>query len=216
MLGARSIPDSQWFAMDPRTMRSGAFSVVVRGSAGNVPVFGTLASRYGLAFISPSPISAGELVLDVTIRSHSFPTRVRVVAQDEVQHKNKSVLRYFTQLVGIAADDWDFLVRYVEDKPEPAAVAPVPTGPDEDFRLLPLRVQRQIVALLSGARRLAAPTAGAAPLIRYNTIRSHTAGVLVYKDIMVHSRIAIDGEVRNHATRFRLHPGDHIEELKDR
>ncbi|GAC1423792.1 MAG: hypothetical protein NVSMB5_17640 [Candidatus Velthaea sp.] len=194
-------------------MRAGAFSVVVKTGAGNVQVLGTLVSRFGIAFISAKRFDGSELTLDVTIRSRCFPTRVKVLAQDEVVHKDKSVLRYFTQLVGIAADDWDLLVRYVDDKPEPPAAPPVPAAADEDFRALPLRVQNQIVGALSRLRRLAPPSDGAAPLIRYSTIRTRVANDLVYKDIVVHSRIVVNGETVRYNTRFRLHPSEQIEEL---
>lgn len=213
MLGQRAAQESRWFAMDARTMRPGAFPVVVRANAGNVAVLGTLASQFGLAFISPTKIDGSELTLDVTIRSRCFPTRVKVLAVDEVKHKDKNVLRYFTQLVGIAADDWDLLVRYVDDKPEPRAVTP-PAAPDEDFRSLPLRVQNQIVGGLVRARRLAPPADGAAPLIRYKTITARVADERVYTDIVVHSRLTVNGETMRYDTRFRVHPDERIEELK--
>jgi len=212
MLGQRAIPDSQWFAREPRSMRAGAFPMMVRLGTKIVPVLGTLASRFGVAFISEFKIDGPELTINMTIRSRTIPSRVRIVAQDEVRHKDKNVLRYFTQLVGIAADDWDALVRYVDDLPEPPPPAARPAAADEDFRSLPLGVQRAIVGTLARARRVAPPDGDTAPLIRFNRIATRTVGDTTYTDIVVHSRILIDGETKRYNTGFRLFPDGRIEE----
>lgn len=117
--------------------------------------------------------------------------------------------RFATKFAGIAADDWDAIVRFVHDEPEPDEkgadeIRSAMQKEDNAFRLLPLAVQRQIVEILVGSNKLARPGEDQAPLVKmqYGGRTRHN-GVEVHR-CSVHSRIDVDGEIRQFDTTFLI------------
>lgn len=170
-------------------MKTGAFrgSLKIDGIAH--PIIGVLASSRGIAFLSQSTISKPEVDIRFTIREHEIPARVKIVSFDEINHHGKKAVRYFCEFLGLKTDDWDLIVRYVKDTPEPKT-AVVESKSDEDFRILPQRVQSQIIEHLVRQKRLARPDSGTAPLLKFHVLgtRALPEG-LTMQDMTVHSRL---------------------------
>ena len=98
---------------------------------------------------------------------------------------------------GIAADDWDAVVRFCKRRPDPANKAAgelaALAGTDDDaYRLLPLRVQQHVVAVLIQAGRLAAGSDAKNPLLRMSYGGTTRTGA---HRLLVHSRRNDDDEV---------------------
>ncbi|HTU82293.1 MAG TPA: PilZ domain-containing protein, partial [Candidatus Acidoferrales bacterium] len=153
--------------------RAGAFHVWWQAgpSTENVrPGIGLDLSPNGLMFIIPDKIPATEFNLLLGVEDRKIPVRVRYVRGDAVQHNGAPWNRYMGEFTGIAADDWDRIVRYVNHEAEPKDRRKMQNQemhkqPDDAYRLLPLAIQNKIVAILVSKRRLAPPNPGQPPLL---------------------------------------------------
>ena len=208
--------DAMWFENGASGSKHGKFIGHALHNGREIPILGTTVSREGLAFVSPTQISADELSVTFTLRQRRIPSRVKVQRGEAMQAPERIVHRYFCSFTAIAADDWDAVVRYVEDQPEPPKPA-TPAGPmvDEDFRTLPHAVQQQIVEQLVRLKRLAPPKPGHQPLIRLQTgaVRELGDGRSC-QDVVIHSRIGGHHhahEQRSFDTRFRVYANHRIE-----
>jgi hypothetical protein len=208
----RGSRESSWFENGAAGTRQGNFHGHVSSPGGRIAIVGTTLCRQGLAFFSPVRFAETDLHVDFAVRSRIVKTRVRVERGEVVQSAKRVVHRYFCSFTGIAADDWDAVVRYVDDIPEPpppAAAAPVV---DEAFREFPSAVQNEIVELLVGKKRLSAPRPGAAPLIRVRAYLPRDLGEgRSVRDVSVHSRIVIDHRTHAYDTRFRVYANGTVE-----
>ena len=128
-----------------------------------------------------------------------------------MQAPERVVHRYFCTFTAIAADDWDAVVRYVENKPEPAKHTAANKN-DDEFRSLPGTVQSAIVDQLVRAHRLNPPAPGTVPLIRMvaGGLRDVGNGRTA-RDVLIHSRIKIGDEMRAYDTRFRVFSAQRVE-----
>lgn len=205
--------ETLWFENGAAGARAGKFAAqaLVNGKA--VAVMGTAVSREGLAFVAGSTFAAKELDLTFTLRQRTIAGRVRVDRSEAMQAPERIVHRYFCSFTAIAADDWDAVVRYVDNVPEPKPVEKRVVA-DDDFRALPNVVQTAIVQHLVRAGRLAPPAAGMAPLIRLKTgsVREIGAGRIA-QDVLIHSRVMGADGTRSHDTRFRVFSNGTVEAL---
>ncbi len=212
MFGRR---DRLWFENGAAGVRQGKFAGQVALDGKRLPIIGTAMSKEGLAFVSAIQILASELPFTFKLRERTIESRVRVERGEPMQAPERIVHRYFCVFTAIAADDWDAVVRYVENKPEPKpAEIPKPVV-DDEFRALPGRVQDGIVACLVRNKRLAPPSPGNAPLIRLRAgSMRDLGGGRSARDVLIHSRIVSrDDGVRSHDTKFRVYSDERIELL---
>ena len=98
---------------------------------------------------------------------------------------------------GIAADDWDAIVRFCEDRDDPGNKAAdelhaIQNAPDDAFRLLPLQVQERVVDALVRAGRLAPDSNAKNPLLRMQYTGRTKTGI---HRLSVHSRRSVDEEI---------------------
>jgi len=209
LLGGR---ESMWFENGAVGARQGNFHGHVSSAGRRVAIVGTTLCRQGLAFFSPVRFAETELHVDFAVRSRVVKTRVRVERGEVVQSPQRVVHRYFCSFTGIAADDWDAVVRYVDDIPEPPPPAVAAPVLDEAFRAFPSAVQNEIVDLLVRKKRLSAPRPGTAPLIRVRAYLPRDLGEgRSVRDVSVHSRIVIDQRTVSYDTRFRVFSNGTVE-----
>jgi hypothetical protein len=203
--------EQRWFENGAAGARHGKFAGQVVAEGRKISVVGTTVSREGVAFVSPLQLAVPELAFTFTLRERTIPSRIRLDKGEPMQSPERIVHRYFCTFVAIAADDWDAVVRYVENKPEPKKVDFTPKA-DEEFRALPVAIQNAIVEHLVRAKRLVPPTSGTVPLIRLTagSIRDLGNGRTT-QDVLIHSRILVDGETRAYDTRFRIYSNMRIE-----
>ncbi len=93
---------------------------------------------------------------------------------------------------GVAADDYDALVRYLKGMEEVGNqgqkdLALARSGSDDAYRMLPQAVQQRVLTALAGAGRLEIPPAGQAPLLRMEDLGPAADGS--GRRLAVHSRV---------------------------
>ncbi|HTD37336.1 MAG TPA: hypothetical protein VK669_07470 [Candidatus Limnocylindrales bacterium] len=203
--------EQRWFENGAAGARHGKFQAHALSDGRKIPVLGTTVSREGVAFVSPRQLAETELQFTFVLRERSIPSRVHVDESEAMQAPERVVHRYFCTFTAIAADDWDAVVRYVENKPEPPKLA-VAKKPDDEFRALPSIVQNAIVDQLVRAKRLNAPAPGTMPLIRMiaGSVRDAGQG-RTSQDVLIHSRVKIGDEMRSYDTRFRVFSAQRVE-----
>jgi hypothetical protein len=175
------------------------------------PGIGLEISPNGLMFIIPEKLPGNEYNLILRLNEVKIPVRVRTARSDQIQHQGKQWNRYMGEFVGIGADHWDMLVRYVNNEEEPPdrskLANPETSKQDDAYRLLPLAIQNKIISKLVGLSRLERPQAGQVPLVKlfYGGLVSKPGEPAIHR-INVHSRIVINDELMAYDTRF--HVGD--------
>lgn len=189
--------------------RPGAFHLWWAAPAGDPrPGIGLEISPNGLMFMIAEKIELPEFNLIVRIGETKMPIRVKRVRGDQVEHHGKPWNRYMGEFVGIAADHWDTIVRYVNHEPElkdrrKMQNQEMANQPDDAYRLLPMAIQEKIVKMLVDKHRLDAPQAGQTPLLKlfYGGLVKR-AGKAPAHRVNVHSRISINDELVAYDTRF--------------
>ena len=164
-------------------------------------------SPNGVMFIVPEPIGATEFSLIVRLRETNIPLRVRHVRGDQIQHQGKAWNRYMGEFLGVAADNWDAIVRYVNDEPEVDRRKMQNQEPnervDDAYRLLPMALQQKIIDMLVSQNKLEAPRAGQTPLLKlfYGGLVKRSGGKPGHR-FNVHSRVKKNDEMIAYDTRF--------------
>jgi hypothetical protein len=203
--------EQRWFENGAAGARNGKFQAHAVSDGRSIPVLGTTVSREGIAFVSQRRLPETELQFVFVLRERTIPSRIHVDQCEAMQAPERIVHRYFCTFTAIAADDWDAVVRYVENKPEPKPVE-APARSDDEFRSLPARVQTAIVDQLVRAGRLNAPVPGTVPLIRMVAGRLHELGEgRTAQDVLIHSRVKVEDGLRSFDTRFRVYSSQRIE-----
>ena len=164
-------------------------------------------SPNGLMFIMPDPINAQEFNLVVRLREANIPLRVRQIRGDQIQHQGKTWNRYMGEFQGVSADNWDAIVRYVNDEPEvdrrKMQNQEVSEKTDDAYRLLPMALQKKIMDLLVSQGKLDAPKDGQTPLLKlfYGGLVKRPGQKPAHR-FNVHSRIKKGDEMVAYDTRF--------------
>lgn len=204
--GGRSVfasREKSWFEKTGELVRTGGFParIVERGGAA-ISAVGTQVSPAGFSFIVRNAIARSDLDMRIVLRERPINVRVKIEASDVIDLKNERWNRHYCKFTGIAADDWDLVVRYVKDLPEPAATERAATD-DNEFRVLPVDVQQQIVETLVRMKRMLPPERGVQPLLRFRSlgIKATEDGRSINR-IMVESRIPSDDGTRRFESRF--------------
>lgn len=165
---------------------------------------GTLVSGLGLeisekgvlfATKEAPPGATAEVALDLNGRR--VRARLKIVRKGTMTRDGVVWAVIACVFEGIAADDWDLIVRFCKNLDEPANKAAQElsalAGSDDDaYRLLPLKVQQRVVAVLVKAGRLAAGSDAKNPLLRMSYDGATRAGE---HRLAVHSRRLVDGEL---------------------
>lgn len=201
--------EPMWF--ENASGRDGTFDAVAVCDGRRIAVLGTTLAREGVAFVSTVEVHGREIPLTFTIRRRSIPSRVKIVKAERMQAPKRVVHRYFCSFTAIAADDWDAVVRYVENMAEPRAV-PMPPLVDDECRSLTSKVQGLIVDHLVRLKRLAPPAPGVAPLIRLQAgPPQELEDGRTARDVRIHSRVQTDDRFRSYDTRFRVFSDEQVE-----
>jgi hypothetical protein len=179
----------------PRKRKPYRATVSVDGGVSQKPAIGLDISGGGLCLLTQEPTGRDEFEVRATIETRVLRMRGKSVWQDTVTHQGKSVWRYGLRFTGISADDWDAIIRYTTDKPVAEAnkaqeeLVSVRMTPDDANRLLPIALQRKLLAMLVERRRLAPLQDNVTPLVQY-----FYSGVVRWNNQLVH-RLTIQSKV---------------------
>ncbi|MBV8155581.1 MAG: PilZ domain-containing protein [Candidatus Eremiobacteraeota bacterium] len=179
----------------PRKRKPYRATVSVDGGVSQRPAIGLDISGGGLCLLTQEPTGLEEFEVRATIETRSLRMRAKSVWQDTVTHQGKSVWRYGMRFTGISADDWDSIIRYTTDRAVAEAnkaqeeLVSVRMTPDDASRLLPIQLQRVLLAMLVERRRLAPLQDNVTPLVQY-----FYSGVVRFNNALVH-RLTIQSKV---------------------
>jgi len=153
------------------------------------------------------------------IRERFIAVRVEVLQEDTVNQGGQVFHRFGCKYVGLKADDWDAIVRYVNDEPELEnkardELAERKQKPDDAYRIIPMAVQEKLVASLVRANRLEAPAEGQVPALRMNYVgaKKKADGSKEHR-IAIHSRVLVGDEWKSFDTQFTVDDAGVIEQL---
>jgi hypothetical protein len=162
-----------------------------------VPALGLEISEKGVLFATREAPPGRIVDVAIDLGPRRVRARVKVARQGTMARDGIDWALIAGVFEGIAADDWDAVVRFCKNFNAPTNKAAeelmAMAGADDDaYRLLPLRVQERVVAALIGAGRLAANSRPESPLLRMSYAGKTSAGV---HRLSVHSRRHEDDEV---------------------
>ncbi len=195
------------------------FAVTLVSGSTRKPATGVEISANGLVFLTKELPAGKELNLAMTIRNREIRARVAVKRTEKASAGGTPVHRIACTFMGIAADDWDAIVRFVNDEPEPENKAldelKARRKEDDAYRLLPLRVQNRLVNILVSSNRLEPPHKDQLPALRLHLIGTHREpdGTQVHR-VNVHSRKLIDDQWYAFDTQFLIDSRGNVQEVK--
>jgi hypothetical protein len=166
-------------------------------------------SPNGIVFIMEDAIEARNFNLIARLRDQNLTLRVRRIRSDDIQQQGSVWHRYMCEFVGIAADDWDAIVHYVNNEIDPdrrkMQHQTLGENVDDAYRLLPLMLQQKLVAMLVAQEKLEPPKPGQEPLLRlfYGGLVVRTGQIPAHR-VNVHSRIKRDDGMIAYDTRFLI------------
>ncbi|MDP9018090.1 MAG: hypothetical protein M3N19_07205 [Candidatus Eremiobacteraeota bacterium] len=187
--------------------KSGAFHMWLQVEPGKYePGVGMEIAVDSMIFIIEQEITTPDFTVVARVRERNIPIHVRSTVHDQVPNKGTTWNRYGCTYVGVAADHWDLIYRYVNDVPEPEnARAGEEFKVDDAYRMLPLEIQHKIVALLVEQKKLLEPKAGQSPLLKLFSSgerKMPSGGTLHF--FSIHSRALIDDEMMAYDTRISV------------
>ena len=162
-----------------------------------VPGQGLEISEKGVLFATKEAPPGPNVDVALELGGRRVRARVKVMRQGPMARDGVEWVVVAGVFAGIAADDWDAILRFCKNVGDPAnkAVAELTalaSADDDAYRLLPLRIQQRIVAALVAAGRLAPGSDAKNPLLRISYAGDARAGVHRFA---VHSRRVNDGDV---------------------
>jgi hypothetical protein len=204
-----------WFSGRPENRRryprrSGGFRAWFATATGWTALVPVDISASGMGLVSPAKFEKDEVNFRVQIDERAIMLRAKQVWCIPGTLQGKSVWRYGVQYTGIAADDWDALVRFcnneavnVENKAQ-KELELVRMQADDVARLIPQKLQQRLLGMLVQSRRLAPLEKDKTPLVQYfygGTVKRN--GKTMHR-LSIHSRMNDEaaGEAVSFDTRF--------------
>lgn len=176
----------------------------MRGSE-TVPGIGTEISLNGLAFATKTspPTASFNVLIDVSGRR--FKARLQTVRTESIAREGTPWTMFACTFEGIASDDYDAVVRFIRDLPEPenkaqGEIAAAAANGDDAYRMLPMDVQTRIVAALTEVGRLAPEADSRNPLLRMKLVSSRNG----QHRFAVHSRVSVGDEICQYDSAFTV------------
>jgi hypothetical protein len=162
-----------------------------------VPALGLEISEKGVLFATRETPGGANVDLAIDLAGHRIRARITVARKGPMQRDGVEWALIAGTFQGIAADDWDAIVRFCKNLDDPAnkaaqELSALASVDDDAYRLLPLKVQKAVVATLIGAGRLAPNSDSKNPLLRMTYGGKTPSGL---HRLNVHSRRNHDGEV---------------------
>jgi hypothetical protein len=165
-------------------------------------------SGSGLGVVSSKEL-APESNFRVQLENRIVTVRAKRVWAKSGTLQGKPAWKYGLTFIGISADDWDAVVRFcnggsvtIENKAQ-QELEMVKLKADDVARLIPKKLQDQLLRMLIERRRLA-PLDGKTPLVQYSYGGVIKTGNIALHRLSIHSRVrdAATGDIASFDTRF--------------
>jgi hypothetical protein len=131
-------------------------------------------SAGGISFLAREQIEQPEFDMLMKLDDVVLHARAKVMSETPTVFEGRRVFRYGMQFTGIAADEWDAVVRYTTDRPVAEResnltgdLERVRLSPDDAARLLPQTLQNKLFSILVQQRRLAPLDDNVLPLVQF-------------------------------------------------
>lgn len=174
------------------------------------PAIGVDLSDEGMSVLTQREIGDKPLTFRATLDSRLVTMRCVAIWNTKVSHAGKPAFCYGLKFVGIAADDWDAVVKFVnggvvDEKEKNKAqeeLATVKMQEDDVARMLPKAFQQKLFAELVKRSRLAPLEDQPTPLVQFEY-----GGVAPWRGknmhrLTIYSKIADGKKEERFATRF--------------
>jgi hypothetical protein len=192
----------------PRKAKHYWATVSADGGQTRKPAIGIDISGGGVCVLTQEPVVRDEFELYATLESRPVRARTRSVWQDTGMHAGKQVWRYGAVFTGIAADDWDAIIRYTfdlevnEGNKALADLEAVRMTPDDANRLFPAELQQKLLTMLVDRRRLAPLQDNITPLVQYFYSGVTRRKNAMYHELTIESRVSGSEDVETYETSF--------------
>jgi hypothetical protein len=155
-----------------------------------IPGLGMEISLNGCLWATKNPPNAPEFDIVMDLDGRKIRTRLKTARKGTILREAQQWTLLGCTFSGIAADDYDALVRFCKGQKESENKAARELASmdktDDAYRMLPMRVQQQVLAALVRMGRLEMPQANQQPLLRMSSIGSENGK----HKLAVHSRIS--------------------------
>jgi hypothetical protein len=174
-------------------------------------------SAGGMTFLTQIPLPAKEHTVVATLRSTHMPIRILVERESITAVNGAPWRRISAKMLGISADHWDLVIREVHNIAEPVNAAAAQLNEiakkvDNDYRLLPLQVQRQIIRMLVTSNRLDEVAEGQMPTVRMEGLGStKAADGRTLRRVNIHSRRHVQDMTVSYDTIFSIDEDGNVE-----
>jgi hypothetical protein len=155
-----------------------------------VPGIGMEISLNGCLWATKTPPGVPDFDIIMEIGSRKIRTRLHTARSGTILRENMQWTLLGCTFSGIAADDYDALVRFCKDMHEvgnkAASELAAMDKNDDAYRMLPMRVQQHVLDALIRLGRLDAPQPNQQPLLRMSSLGNQGGK----HRLAVHSRIS--------------------------
>jgi hypothetical protein len=162
----------------------------IKGPNEYMPGVGMEISLNGLLWATKTPPGAPDFDIIMDIGGRKIRTRLKSARSGTILRENQQWTLLGCTFSGIAADDYDALVRFSKDMREPENKAAKELAAldrtDDAYRMLPMRVQQRVLDALIRLGRLDMPQPNQQPLLRMSSLGSDKGK----QRLAVHSRLA--------------------------
>ena len=164
-----------------------------------VPALGLEISEKGVLFATRDAPPGASVDVALDLGARRVRARLTIARQGSLPRDGAEWAVIAGVFQGIAADDWDAIVRFCKNLTDPGnrgaeELAALAGADDDAYRLLPLKVQQRVVEALIGAGRLAPESDAKNPLLRMTYAGKARSGA---HRLAVHSRRNVDGDALN-------------------
>jgi hypothetical protein len=155
-----------------------------------IPGIGMEMSLNGLLLATKTAPGVPDFDIIMEIGGRKIRTRLHTARSGSILRENQQWTVIGATYSGIAADDYDAIVRFCKDIPESANRAATELAAkdktDDAYRMLPMRVQQRVLDALIRLGRLDMPQPNQQPLLRMSPLGTDKG----MQRLAVHSRIA--------------------------
>jgi hypothetical protein len=164
-----------------------------------VPALGLEISEKGILFAAKEAPPGTSVDVAIDLGARRVRARLTIARQGSMPRDGVEWAVIAGVFQGIAADDWDAIVRFCKNVADPGnksaeELAALAGADDDAYRLLPLKVQQRVVEALIKDGRLAPESDSKSPLLRMTYAGKVRSGA---HRLAVRSRRNLDGEVLN-------------------
>jgi hypothetical protein len=155
-----------------------------------IPGIGMEISLNGCLLATKTPPDTPDFDVIMEIERRKIRLRLKTARKGTILRESQQWTLLGCSFSGIAADDYDALVRFCKDIKETENKAARELASmdktDDAYRMLPMRVQQRVLDVLIHMGRLDMPQANQSPLMRMHSLGSENGK----HRLAVHSRIA--------------------------